>query len=105
MRLHLQSVATGAIASVAVALLFAATNVPAATAIDPTSALRGSLGASLSDLSLSNDFGRLSLLLNGGFALLFGAFASLAVARHRRDPITPRQHLGDDRSGQSVQST
>jgi hypothetical protein len=109
MRLHLQSVVTGAIASAAVALLFAATNVPAATAIDPaidpTSALRGSLGASLSDLSLSNDFGRLSLLLNGGFALLFGAFASLAVARHRRDPITQRQHRGDDRSGQSVHST
>jgi hypothetical protein len=80
MRLHLQSVVTGAIASAAVALLFAEINAPAATAIDPASAFRGSLGASLGDLSLSDDVGRLSLLLNGGFALLFGAFASVAVA-------------------------
>jgi hypothetical protein len=83
----LQSVVAVAIASATVAL-FAQINVLAATAIDPTSALRGSLGASLGDLSLSNNFGKLSFLLNGGFALLFGAFASLAVAR-RRSRITP----------------
>ena len=104
MRLHLQSVVTAAIASATVILLFAEINVAGATAIDPTSALRGSLGVSLGDLSLSSDCGRVSLLLNGGFALLFGAFASLAVASRRRRPIITRQQTTDDRSGQSVPS-
>jgi hypothetical protein len=105
MRHHLQSVVTAAIASATVILLFAEINVPGATAADPTSALRGSLGVSLDDLSLSSNFGRVSLLLNGGFALLFGAFASLAVARRRRRPINKRQQTTDDRSGQSMHST
>lgn len=105
MRLLVRFVVTCAIASATVALLFAQINVPGATAIDPTSALRGSLGASLGDLSLSDNFGRLSLLLNGGCALLFGAFASLAVARRRRDPLGKRRYQGEERSAQSVHST
>ena len=91
MRLHIRSVVTCAIASATVALLFAEINVPGATAIDPTSAVRGSLGTSLGDLSLDDDVGRLSLVLNGGCALLFGAFASLAVARRHRDPSSIRE--------------
>jgi len=70
-----------------------ASNSLATTAIDPTSALRGSLGASLGELSLGDNLGRLSLLLNGGFALLFGAFASLVVAGFRRDRINQSQHV------------
>lgn len=42
---------------------------------DPASAVRGSLGVSLENLSLKNNPGRLVFLLNGGFALLFGAVA------------------------------
>ena len=105
MRLHVKPVVTCVIASATVALLFAEINVSGATAIDPTSALRGSLGASLGDLSLDESFGRLSLLLNGGCALLFGAFASLAVARRHRDPLSNRRHQGEERSAQSVHST
>jgi hypothetical protein len=92
MRLHVRSVVACAIASVTVALLFAEINVPGASAIDPTSAVRGSLGASLGDLSLDDNSGRLSLLLNGGCALLFGAIASLAVARRHRDPLGNRRY-------------
>jgi hypothetical protein len=104
MRILLRSVVTCAIASATVALLFAEINGGAA-AIDSTSALRGSLGASLGDLSLSDNFGRLSLLLNGGAALLFAAFASLAVAWRDRDPISNRSCQGEERSAQSAHST
>ena len=105
MRLPLQSVLTGAIASAAVALLFSKISASAAIEIDPTSAFRGSLGASLGDLSLSDNLGRLAFLLNGGFALLFGAFASLAVAGLRRDRINVIQHRSDDHSGQTAHLT
>ena len=104
MRLHLQSVVAAAIASAAVILLFAAINVPDASAIDPTSALRGSLGVSLDDLSLSGNFGRVSLLLNGGFALLFAAFACFAAVR-RHGPNRDHGHFSDWRSGNSVTSS
>jgi hypothetical protein len=76
---------------------FFAEIVPAAAEIDPASALRGSLGVSLGDLSLSSNFGRVSLLLNGGFALLFGTLASLAFARHRPLPRNTHEQT-DDRS-------
>jgi hypothetical protein len=105
MRLLLQSIAAGAVASAAVAMLFAEINMPVATAIDAPSAMRGSLGASLEDLSPSSDLGKLSLLLNGGFGLLFGAFAVLAVASRRREPINQLQHRGGDRSAHSMHST
>ena len=53
--------------------------------VDPASAIRGSLGASLDDLSVDSPVGVLSLVLNGGFALLFAVFACVAVAGGRRD--------------------
>jgi hypothetical protein len=67
---------------------------------DPASAVRGSLGVSIEDLSLSNHLGELVFLLNGGFALLFGAFACFAAARH--EPNRDHGHFGDWRSGNSV---
>jgi hypothetical protein len=75
--------------------------VPAVEA-DPASAVRGSLGVSLEDLILSNNVGKLVFLLNGGFALLFGAFACFAAARHQRAPILGHDPLGDWRSGNSA---
>jgi hypothetical protein len=77
--------------------------VPAVEA-DPASAVRGSLGDSLENLSLSNNLGRLVFLLNGGFALLSGAFACFAVTRHHREAIRGRDPVGDWRSGNSVTS-
>jgi hypothetical protein len=53
--------------------------------IDPSSAVRGSLGASLDDFSLGNHLGALTFVLNGGFALLCGAFAVIVVARRRQN--------------------
>jgi hypothetical protein len=77
--------------------------VPAVEA-DPASAVRGSLGVSLEYLSLSNNLGKLVFFLNGGFALLAGAFACFAVAGHHREPIRDHDHVGDWRSGNSVTS-
>jgi hypothetical protein len=77
--------------------------VPAVEA-DPASAVRGSLGDSLENLGLSNNFGKLVFLLNGGFALLSGAFACFAVARHPREAIRDHDRFGDWRSGNSVTS-
>lgn len=71
--------------------------------VDPASAVRGSLGVSLEDLTLSNHLGELVFLLNGGFALLFGAFACFAAARH--EPNRDHGHFGDWRSGNSVTSS
>jgi hypothetical protein len=72
----------------------------AAVEPDPASAVRGSLGVSLDNLSLSNNFGELALLLNGGCALAFGAVALFAVSRRHRKPV--RGHLGDWNSGNSA---
>jgi len=105
MRLSLQSVLTGAIGTAAVALLFSEISAPVIIEIDPTSAFRGSLGASLGDLSLSDNLGRLSFLLNGGFTLLFGAIACLAASGLPRTRINEREHRSDDRSGQTVHLT
>ena len=77
--------------------------VPAVEA-DPASALRGSLGVSLENLSLSNNLGKLVFLLNGGFALLSGAIACFAVTRHHREPIRDHDRFGDLKSGNSVTS-
>ena len=74
-----------------------------AVAADPASAVRGSLGVPLEDLSLSNHLGELVFLLNGGFAVLFGAFACFAAARH--EPNRDHGHFGDWRSGNSVTSS
>jgi hypothetical protein len=71
---------------------------------DPASAVRGSLGVSLENLSLSNDLGKLVFLLNGGFALLSAALTCFAVARHHREPIHEDDPSRDWRSGNSVTS-
>jgi hypothetical protein len=68
------------------------------------SAVRGSLGVSLENLSLSNNLGKLVFLLNGGFALLSGGFACFAVAKHHRVPIREHDHVRVWRSGNSVTS-
>ena len=71
---------------------------------DPASAVRGSLGVSLEDLSLSNKLGKLVFLLNGGFALLFGAFACFAAARRHREPTRDHDPLGNWSSGNYMTS-
>jgi hypothetical protein len=78
--------------------------VPALEA-DPASAVRGSLGVALENLSLSDDLGKLVFLLNGGFTLLAGAVACIAVTRRHREPIRDHGHFGDWRSGDSVTLT
>jgi len=74
----------------------------AAVEADPASAVLGSLGVSLDSLSLSNNFGELVFLLNGGFALIFGAVVFFAVARRDRKPIRDHGHLADWGSGDSA---
>jgi hypothetical protein len=74
----------------------------AAVEADPASAVRGSLGVSLDSLSPSSNFGELAFLLNGGFALLFGAVVFFAVARRDRKPLRDHGQLADWGSGNSV---
>ena len=83
MRVQLRSIAAIAVVFAGVALLLLAFRIPAAE-IDPASAVRGSLGVSLEDLSLTNNFAKLTFLLGGGCALLLGAFAGFAFFRSRR---------------------
>ncbi len=97
MRVHLRSIAAIAVASAGAALLVVAFKMPSAE-IDPAFAVRGSLGVSLEDLSLSNDFGKLFFLLNGGFALLFGAFAGFALFRRSRSPMSHSVPKGGKRT-------
>jgi hypothetical protein len=67
-------------------ILFLTTNGRAyAQGIDPTSAVRGSLGAPLSDLSLDNSLGTVTFFLNAGFLLLCGAVAIYLLARTDRN--------------------
>jgi hypothetical protein len=87
MRIHLQWVVTFAVVLSSVALLFGEIKVPAVEIDDSASAVRGSLGLSLEELSLNNDLGESSYFLNCGFALLSGASACFAVARRRRKPM------------------
>ena len=82
MRLHLRSIAAIAV-SAGVVLLLVTFKIPAAE-IDPASAFRGSLGVSLDGLGLTDHFGKLNFLLDGGFAFLFGALAGFAFVSHRR---------------------
>lgn len=104
MRIHLPSVASCAVILTAVVLLFAEIKLPAVGIDDSASTVEGSLGVSVEELSLNNDLGKLSFLLNGGFALLFGAFAGFAVANRRREPTRGDEHRGHRRSGDSVAS-
>ena len=92
MRIYLQSVVTCAVLLAAVALLFVEISV-AAVGIDASaSAVRGSLGVSLEELDLNDGLGEFSFLLNGGFALLSGAFVYFAVAKRRRKPMSGHDH-------------
>ena len=96
MRHHLRSIAAIAV-SAGVVLLLVAFKIPA-DEIDPASAFRGSLGVSLDDLSLTDHFARVSFLLDGGFALLFGALAGFAfVSRRRRRGPMRRSVLKNDK--------
>src|SRR3984957_17309139 len=70
----------------------------------PGSAVRGSRGGSLENLSHHNHLGALVFLLNGGFALLFVAFACFAAVR-RHEPKRDHGHFSDWRSGNSVTSS
>jgi hypothetical protein len=92
MRIHLPAVVTCSVLLAAVALPFVEINVPAVGIDDSGSAVRGSLGASPEDLSLNHDLGEFSFLLNGGFALLSGAFVCFAVAKGRREPTSGQDH-------------
>ena len=91
-----------ALITVFFAASFMVSGMAPAQEVDPASAVRGSLGVSIENLSLKNDLGKLVFLLNGGFALLSGAVACFAVTRHRREPI--RDHFDDWRSRNSVTS-
>jgi hypothetical protein len=104
MRIHLPSVASCAVVLTAVVLLFVEVKLPAVGIDDSASTVEGSLGVSLEDLSLDNNLGRLSFLLNGGFALLYGAFAGFAIANRRREPTRGDDHGDHLRSGDSVAS-
>ena len=92
----LSSVVTSAIASLTAALgsvVIVASAV--ASEIDPASSVRGALGSSLDDLSFGTELGPLLIVLNGGCALVFAAFAGFALARRRRTKIRERRPLGD----------
>jgi hypothetical protein len=103
MRIHLQAVVTCAVLlAAAAALLFVEIKVPAVGIDDFGSAVRGSLGVSLEDLSLNHNLGVLALFLNGGFALLAGAFACLAVATHRRELVSGDDHWQSGDSAVSI---
>jgi hypothetical protein len=81
MRLKLRSVVAGFATLGMVALSasgYAANN-------DPSSSMRGSLGAPLADLSLDNDFGLWAFVINAIFALAC-IIAAVVMARH-----APRQ--------------
>jgi hypothetical protein len=103
MRTHLQSAAACAAVLAAGALLFAEIQVPAA-GIDSASAVRGSLGVTLQDLSLDDNLGQLSFVLNGGVALLSGVFACVAVVKGRRDSTSSRDRRDHRRSRDPMQS-
>jgi hypothetical protein len=86
MRLNMELLVPNVLAVTMASILFVTTNGRAsAQPIDPPSAVRGSLGAPLSDLSLDNPLGALSFFLNAGFALLCGAVAIYLLARTHRD--------------------
>jgi hypothetical protein len=113
MRAKSQSVLSGAAALTIVGLMFVGLNAPDARGnaptpldvagvpasvgssstistplIDAASAVRGSLGGSLEDLSLSDNLGQHAFFLNGGFALLFGLLA-LILGRRRSSRMEP----------------
>ncbi len=104
MRIHLMKLAVAcAVVLAAGALFFVEIEVPTFGIEDSASTVRGSLSVSLEDLGLDSNLGESSFLLNGGFALLSGAFVCVAVAKRRRGSIIGRDHP-HRRSGDSVAS-
>jgi hypothetical protein len=73
MRIQIHSISASAAALIGMA--WAQSSQAAATQIDAASAVRGSLGVSLEDLTLSSGAGASVFFLNAGFALLFGLIA------------------------------
>jgi hypothetical protein len=89
MHRQLSVAAASAFALTAVGLLL---HVPAAaTAVDPATAVRGSLGVSLQELGINSVVGQLSFYLNGGLALLFGAFAVMVARANARQSNAARR--------------
>ena len=90
MRLPLHSIAASAAALIGVIL--AQSSQASTMQIDAASAVRGSLGASLEDLTLSGG-GASVFFLNAGFALLFGLIAFMVrrvdTRRASRIPFRP----------------
>ena len=80
MRLHFHTAVPAAVSLVG---WVSALGAPAsASEPDPASAVRGSLGVSLDDLSFGHAAGATVFLLNAGFVLLF---AAVCIAVRRRD--------------------
>jgi hypothetical protein len=106
MRIHLPSAVSRSVAFPLVALFLVASNATAlASEIDPSSAVRGSLGASLDDFSLGNHFGAVSFVLNGGFALLCCAFVWFAVAKRHQNRKRLMESLREPRATARLAST
>jgi hypothetical protein len=86
MRLHIHTAVPVAVALIGMVLGLSVQ--ASAGEADPASAIRGSLGVSLDDLSLSNGTGATVFLLNAGFVLLF---AAVCIAVRRADSRKRRQ--------------
>jgi hypothetical protein len=85
MNRQLSVAAASAVAVTVVGLFVAAPHAMAvASAFDPASAVRGSLGVSLDDLDVKNTIGELTLYVNGALAVLFGIFAAIAARANAR---------------------
>jgi hypothetical protein len=64
-----------------------------AAEIDPTYAVRGSLGGSLQDFLPSNNYGAVVFFLNAGCLLLFGALAIIAQLKGTRpEPVSSQAY-------------
>jgi hypothetical protein len=85
MNRQLSVAAASAVAVTVVGLFFVDPQALAvATALDPATAVRGSLGVSLEDLDINSTIGGLTLYLNGALALVFGVFAAIVVRTNTR---------------------
>jgi hypothetical protein len=78
MHLHIHAAAPAALSLIGLASALSAH--ASASEVDPASAVRGSLGVPLDDLTLSSGAGVTVFLLNAGFFLLFAAIC-VAVRR------------------------
>lgn len=97
MRLKLHSTVPTVVAFATIGLILQLDSPRASAQIDAESAIRGSLGASLTDLDLDNPLGALSFCLNGAFALLCAAAAMLLLRansrqRHGTSAAVPPMH-------------